>query len=53
MAGEQALAEHSSDLVTHSPHASLEQFLAEVDELIFEMEQVQSRASGLAPGSPG
>ena len=53
MAGEQALAEHSSDLITHSPHSSREQFLAEVDELIFELEQVHSRASVPAPVPQG
>lgn len=50
MAGEQALAEHSSDLITQSPHSSREEFLAEVDELIVELEQVRSRVSGPAPG---
>jgi len=42
-AGEQALAEHSSALVTQAPHASREKFLAEVDELIVELEQAHSR----------
>ncbi|MBA4177119.1 MAG: hypothetical protein C0505_11245 [Leptothrix sp. (in: Bacteria)] len=46
MAGEQALAEHSSGLITHAPHASREQFLAEVDELITELEQVHARVAG-------
>jgi hypothetical protein len=53
MAGEQALAEHSSDLITHSPHASREKFLAEVDELIVELEQARSRVLGPAPGPRG
>ena len=43
MAGEQELAEHSSHLITHVPHASREQFLAEVDALIDELEHVRSR----------
>jgi len=50
MAGEQELATHSSELMTHSPHASREQFLAEVDELIVELEQVRSRVLSEAPG---
>jgi hypothetical protein len=43
MAGEQELAEHSAQLITHVPHASREQFLAEVDALIVELERVRSR----------
>jgi hypothetical protein len=53
MAGEQALAKHTSDLITQSPHASREEFLAEVDELIVELEQVRHRAEGPTPGSMG
>jgi hypothetical protein len=41
MAGEQRLAEHSSALVTQSPRASREEFLAQVDELICELENVR------------
>jgi len=51
MAGEQELAEHSSDLIAHSPHASREEFLAEVDELIVELEQVRSRVAAPAPAA--
>jgi len=43
MAGEEELAERSSQLITQVPHASREQFLAEVDALIVEMENVRSR----------
>jgi hypothetical protein len=53
MAGEQKLAEHSSELITHAPHASREQFLAEVDELIDELEQVRSRTVALAESPQG
>ena len=38
MAGAKNLAEHSSELITHAPHASREQFLAHVDQLIVELE---------------
>jgi hypothetical protein len=48
MAGEEALAEHSSELITHTPHASREAFLAEVDELIFELEEARARALAAA-----
>jgi len=41
MAGYQRLAEHSSELITHAPHASREEFLAEVDELIVELENAR------------
>ena len=34
MAGDQRLADHSSELITHGPHATREEFLARVDELI-------------------
>ena len=50
MAGEHALAEHSSDLITHSPHSNREEFLAEVDELIVELEQARARVLRPAPG---
>jgi hypothetical protein len=53
MAGEQELAEHSSALITHSPHASREQFLAEVDELIVELEQARSRSLNPEPSPKG
>jgi hypothetical protein len=41
MAGNQRLAEHSSELITHGPHASREEFLAQVDDLIGELERVR------------
>jgi hypothetical protein len=42
LADEQALAEHSSELITNCPHASREAFLTQVDELILELENVQA-----------
>jgi hypothetical protein len=48
MAGENNLAEHASLLITHVPHGSREQFLAEVDKLIVELEQVRSRTGEAA-----
>lgn len=44
-AGEQALAEHSTQLVMQSPHESREQFLQHVDALIDELEGVRRRLS--------
>ena len=41
MAGDDRLAEHSSELVTHVPHASREEFLAQVDDLIVELEKAR------------
>ena len=41
MAGNQRLAAHSSELITHSPHASREEFLAQVDDLIGELERAR------------
>ena len=38
-AGEQHLAEHSSDLMTHSPCANRDEFLAQADGIISELER--------------
>ena len=38
MAGEHQLAEHSSELFLHCPHTGREEFLAQVDDLIVELE---------------
>ena len=46
VAGEQELAKHSSEVISHIPHASREEFRAEVDELIVELKQAQFRISG-------
>lgn len=43
MAGDLGLAEHSSALITQGPHASREQFLAHVDNLIGELERTRPR----------
>jgi hypothetical protein len=45
LAGEQAVAEHSSDLITQTPLPSRDAFLAEVDKLILELEQVRNRSA--------
>lgn len=53
-AGEQRVAEHSSDLVTHCPHSSRDEFLAQVDELIVELEHLRDRDTpALADGPNG
>ncbi len=44
-AGEQALAEHSAELVMQSPHPSRDEFLSRVDDLIDELESVRRRLS--------
>jgi hypothetical protein len=43
IAGEQALAEHSSDLVVNSPHSTRDEFLSGVDSLIEELQSARSR----------
>ena len=48
MAGEASLAQHSSDLMAHSPHASRELFVAQVDQLIIELEQARARMEAAA-----
>jgi hypothetical protein len=44
-AGEQALAEHSAELVMQSPHPSRDEFLSRVDQLIDELESVRRKLS--------
>ena len=46
VAGEQELAKHSAEIVNHIPHASREEFIAEADELIAELEQAHFRIAG-------
>jgi hypothetical protein len=53
MAGEAGLAEHSSLLVTECPHPDRESFLALVDDLIGELEQVLNDDEGPTSGEPG
>jgi hypothetical protein len=50
MAGDASLAEQSSELITHGPHANREQFLAHVDSLIGELERTRP---GHAPQGTG
>lgn len=45
-AGDHILAEHASELITSSPHASREAFLAQIDSLIRELEQASLVAAG-------
>jgi hypothetical protein len=49
VAGEQELVRHSSEIINHVPHASREEFMAEVDELIVELEQAHFRIAGGIP----
>jgi hypothetical protein len=42
-AGEFRLAEHSAAMFTAEPHASREAFLEEVDRLMLELEQAQTK----------
>ncbi len=48
MAGEQELAKHSLEIVNSIPHASREEFIARVDELIVELEQAHVRVADQA-----
>lgn len=45
-AGEDDLAKHSGALISNGPHASRDDFIAEVDGLISELEQAGVRVSG-------
>ena len=53
LAGDQELAEHSSELITQSPLTSREEFLTHVDGLIVELEQARSRFSTSLSAVPG
>ena len=53
LAGEQGLAEHSSELITRSPCTSRDEFLRHVDGLIVELEQARGRLPVSAPGTAG
>jgi hypothetical protein len=46
VAGEHELAEQSSKIISNIPHASREEFMVEVDKLIFELEQAHFRVAG-------
>jgi len=46
LAGEQQLAEHSSALITQTPHTSRDEFLTHVDGLILELEEARARLPG-------
>ncbi len=46
MAGEQALAEQSANLINNIPHANRDAFIVEVDHLISRLEQIRIRISG-------
>ena len=50
-AGEPRVAAHSSELIIHGPHASRDEFLAQVDDLIGELEEVRCREA-VASGAP-
>jgi hypothetical protein len=52
-AGESRLAERSSGMITGNPHASRESFLAQIDDLIHDLEELQPRfAAAGATASP-
>ena len=44
-AGDPVLADHASQVITGSPHASREAFLAQIDTLIHELEDVPARTA--------
>jgi hypothetical protein len=46
MAGEDELARHSSELINNIPLSSRDEFMAEVDALIVELEQAYRRVAG-------
>ena len=43
IAGEHALAEHSTELVMKSPHSTRDEFLSGVDSLIEELQSARAR----------
>ena len=58
-AGETEVAEHAAAMITETPYASRESFLAQVDGLICELDEVRSRfeppgadATGVSRAAP-
>lgn len=51
-AGEPRIAEHSSAMMTESPHVSRDAFLRNVDELIQELEEVRTRLTRCPAPTP-
>jgi hypothetical protein len=52
-AGDFVLAEHASELITGSPHASREAFLVRIDNLIHVLEEVLPLAANLGSEMEG
>jgi len=50
MAGEPDVAERSSAMITVSPHASKQAFLAEIDELIRQLEELRPKFAAPSGG---
>lgn len=46
VAGEQDLAKHSLEIINNIPHASRDEFMAAIDDLIVELEQAHVRVAG-------
>lgn len=44
-AGESELADRSTELITRHPHASRDQFMAQIDDLIHDLEMAHSRVA--------
>jgi len=51
LAGEEKLAEQSAELITQTPHANRQEFMAHVDELIVELERARLRLA-VPPTAP-
>jgi hypothetical protein len=43
------LGSRAAEIINHAPHVSREEFMAEVDELIVELEQAHFRIAGGVP----
>ena len=48
-AGEAQIAEHASEMITASPHANREDFLAHIDEMMRELSAARSRLDAATP----
>ena len=48
-AGEPELADRSTALITRHPYASRDQFMAQIDDLIGELERAHSRVLARSP----
>ena len=51
-AGEAQIAEHASEMITASPHANRDDFLAHIDDMMQELSVARGRLDGAVASAP-